>query len=44
MIEIKKNWVECFLCMISDSEEMISEQTQKWQIRKCKRFSVIKSI
>ncbi len=44
MINIKKKWVKCFSCMISDSEEIISEQTQKWQIRKCKRFSATESI
>ncbi len=44
MIEIKKRWVECFSCMISDSEEMIFEQAQKQQIRKCKRLSMTESI
>ncbi len=44
MIEIKKKQVECFLCMISNSKETMSEQTQKQQIRKCKRFSMTESI
>jgi len=30
--------------VISDSEDMTSEQTQKHQIRKCKKFSMTKSI
>ncbi len=44
VIKVKKRWVNCFSCVISDSENMTSEQTQKHQIRKCERFSMIKSI
>ena len=44
VMKVKKRWVDCSSCMISNSENMMSEQTQKCQIRKCERFSTIKSI
>ncbi len=44
MIEVKKRWVDLFLCATSDSDKTTSEQTQKHSIRKYERFSVIKSI
>ncbi len=44
MIEVKKRQVNLFSCVTSDSDEMISEQTQKRSIRKHERLSVIESI
>ncbi len=44
VMKVKKRWVNCSSCVISDSEDITSEQTQKCQIRKCKRLSMIKSI
>ena len=43
-MKVKKRWVNCSSCVISDSENMMSEQIQKCQIRKCEKFSTIKSI
>ncbi len=43
-MKVKKRWVDCFSCVINDSKDMTSEQTQKCQIRKCERFLMIKSI
>ncbi len=44
VMKVKKRWVDHSLCVISDSKDMTSEQTQKYQIRKCKRLLMIKSI
>ncbi len=44
MIKVKKRRVNLFLCATSDSNETISEQIQKYLIRKYERLSVIKSI
>ncbi len=44
VMKVKKRRVDHFSDVISDSEDMMSEQTQKHQIRKCERFSTIKSI
>ncbi len=44
VMKVKKRWVNRSSCVISDSEDMTSEQTQKHQIRKCERFSTTKSI
>ena len=44
VMKVKKRQVNHSSCMINDSEDMTSKQTQKCQIRKCKRFSTIKSI
>ncbi len=44
MIEVKKRRVDLFSCVINDSDETTSEQTQKHSIRKCERLSVIESI
>ncbi len=44
MIKVKKRWINFFLCMTSDLNEMTSEQTQKCSIRKCEKFSMIESI
>ncbi len=44
VMKVKKRWVNCSSCVISDSEDMMSEQTQKCQIKKCERLSVIESI
>ena len=44
VMRVKKRWVDCSSSVISDSEDMTSKQTQKCQIRKCKRFSTTKSI
>ncbi len=43
-MKVKKRWVDCFSCVINDSKDMTSEQTQKCQIRKCERFLMTKSI
>ena len=44
VMKVKKRWVNCFSCVINDSKDMMSEQTQKCQIRKCERLLMIKSI
>ncbi len=44
MIKVKKRRVNLFSCVTSDSNEMISKQTQKRSFRKYERLSVIKSI
>ncbi len=44
VMKVKKRQVDCSSCVINDSENMMSEQIQKFQIRKCKKFSMIKSI
>jgi len=44
MIEVKKRQVNFFSCVTSDSDETISEQTQKRSITKRKKLSVIESI
>ncbi len=44
VIKVKKRRVNCSSCVINDSEDMMSEQTQKCQIRKCERLLMIKSI
>ncbi len=44
VMKVKKRRVDRSSCVISDSEDMTSEQTQKRQIRKCERFLMIKSI
>ncbi len=44
VMKVKKRWVDCSSCVISNSEDMMSEQTQKHQIRKCERFLMTKSI
>ncbi len=44
VMKVKKRRVDCSSSVISDSENMTSEQIQKHQIRKCERLSMIKSI
>ncbi len=44
VMKVKKRWIDCFSYVISDSENMMSEQIQKCQIRKCKRLLMTKSI
>jgi len=44
VMKVKKRWVNHSSCVISDSEDMTSEQTQKRQIKKCERLSVTESI
>jgi len=44
VIKVKKRRVDHSSCMISDSENMKSEQIQKCSIRKCKRLTRVKSI
>ncbi len=44
VMKVKKRRVDHSSCVISDSEDMMSEQTQKCQIRKCERLLMTKSI
>jgi len=44
VMKVKKRWINYSSCVINDSEDMMSEQTQKCQIRKCERLLMIKSI
>ena len=44
MIKVKKRWVDLFLHVTSNLNEITSEQTQKCLIRKCKRLSMIENI
>ncbi len=44
MIKVKKRCINHFSCVNSDSDETLLEQSQKWQIRKWDRFSMIESI
>ncbi len=44
MIEVKKRRVDHFSCISSDSNETSLKQSQKWQIRKWDKFSMIESI
>ncbi len=44
VMKVKKRRVNRSSCVINNSENMMSEQTQKRQIRKCERFLTTKSI
>ncbi len=44
MIEVKKRHIDHFFCMSSDSDETSLKQSQKWQIRKWDKLTMIESI
>jgi len=44
VMRVKKRRVNHSSCMINDSEDMTSEQTQKHQIKKCEKLSATESI
>ncbi len=44
MIEVKKRRVNHFSCVSSDSDKTLLEQSQKWQIRRRDKLSMIESI